>query len=99
MVCRQNRKLLTLKDCKTTFTPSNKLRLLLGQPSYFRGTRSSLNLILTGNGMNQPIYSYHVTQAGRNMVSSRQYFVVVQSAPTDYSRVSISAKTWQDESL
>ena len=25
-----------------------------------------LNPIPTGNGLNQPIYSYHVTQAGKN---------------------------------
>ena len=68
MFCRQNRELLTLKDCEMAFMPSNKLRLLLGQPSYFRGTRSSLNLIPTGNALSQPIYSYHVTQAGRNKV-------------------------------
>ena len=28
----------------------------------------SFNPIPTGNGLNQPIYSYHVTQAGRNRV-------------------------------
>ena len=29
------------------------------------------NPILTGNGLNQPICSYHVTQAGRNRVKER----------------------------
>ena len=28
-----------------------------------------LNPIPTGHGLNQPIYSYHVTQAGRNRVN------------------------------
>ena len=28
----------------------------------------SIDPIPTGNGLNQPIYSYHMTQAGRNMV-------------------------------
>ena len=28
-----------------------------------------LNPIATGNELNQPIYSYHVTQAGRNRVN------------------------------
>ena len=30
--------------------------------------RDTLNPIPTGHGLNQPIYSYHVTQAGRNRV-------------------------------
>ena len=31
-----------------------------------------LNPIPTGNGLNQPIYSYHVTEAGRNRVKTRK---------------------------
>ena len=32
--------------------------------------RDTVNPIPTGHGLNQPIYSYHVTQAGRNRVKS-----------------------------
>ena len=34
----------------------------------FVGAGSFFNPIPTGNGLNQSIYSYHVTQAGRNRV-------------------------------
>ena len=35
-----------------------------------------LNPIPTGTGLNQPIYSYHVTQAGRNRVKNAFIYVV-----------------------
>ena len=31
-------------------------------------TKTKVNPIPTDNGLNQPIYSYHMTQAGRNRV-------------------------------
>jgi hypothetical protein len=38
----------------------------------------TFNPIPTGTGLNQPLYSYHVTQAGRNRVNKPSYTCAVE---------------------
>ena len=55
---------------KELFTFRGKIKISKG---------NCLNPIPTGHGLNQPIYSYHVTQAGRNRDKSRSLFYIWNS--------------------